>query len=72
MMGIRFGSDEMPIYDFECNQCGLRFEEFVWSDKDLKEIRCPSCNSNDIKREVTSPSSNIGSSYVRRKCTPFS
>ena len=38
----------MPIYEFECEECGLRFEEL--SDGDARSLRCPSCASGRVRR----------------------
>ncbi|HYG60869.1 MAG TPA: zinc ribbon domain-containing protein [Symbiobacteriaceae bacterium] len=32
----------MPMYSFECQQCGKRFEEIVAYDR-RGEVVCPSC-----------------------------
>lgn len=37
----------MPIFDFECEQCGSRFEELVAS---AQEATCPSCASHKTRR----------------------
>jgi putative FmdB family regulatory protein len=33
----------MPIYEFECEECGVRFEELVASD--ATSPACPKCGS---------------------------
>lgn len=40
----------MPIYEYKCEQCNKVFEEFIRTDSDLKNLKCPSCNSNNLKK----------------------
>jgi putative FmdB family regulatory protein len=41
----------MPIYEFECEECGSRFEELVAADAALPP--CPSCASTRIVRLIS-------------------
>ena len=47
----------MPIYEFECRECGARFEELVPAGQTAP---CPQCKSS----EVTSRYSQIGEPRV--------
>jgi putative FmdB family regulatory protein len=52
----------MPIYEFICEHCELRFEELV---RNGDRPRCPECSTNDIRRllssfAVHSASANLG------------
>jgi putative FmdB family regulatory protein len=38
----------MPIYEFECEQCGNRFEELVRSG--TESLACPQCSSTRTRR----------------------
>ncbi len=42
----------MPIFEFSCLQCGLRFEKIQKKDSKLPD--CPSCGSDEIKKEMSS------------------
>ncbi|MEL1265989.1 zinc ribbon domain-containing protein [Pseudoxanthomonas putridarboris] len=45
----------MPIYAFECTQCGHSFERLQkLSDPDPDT--CPSCSAHAVKRQLTAPS----------------
>jgi putative FmdB family regulatory protein len=46
----------VPIYEFECNSCGHRFEELVGSHVGLEveDVRCPECAEGDVERLVSS------------------
>ncbi|HET7484993.1 MAG TPA: zinc ribbon domain-containing protein [Solirubrobacterales bacterium] len=38
----------MPIYEFECEDCGERFEELTSSD--TQALACPACGSKQTHR----------------------
>lgn len=41
----------MPTYEYECEKCGYRFEEFQkMTDEPLKN--CPKCKENGLKRLI--------------------
>ena len=41
----------MPIYEFECRQCGHRFEYLVLHSSPAAE--CPSCRQKDLKQLIS-------------------
>jgi putative FmdB family regulatory protein len=44
----------MPIYEFECEQCGERFEELVAAGAD--DVPCPQCGSTGTRRLLSNVS----------------
>ena len=40
----------MPLYEFECTECGCRFEELVSSYKDVDMVVCAKCGAEELKR----------------------
>lgn len=44
----------MPIYEFECEECGVRFEELVAAG--AEGVACPSCGSRETRRLLSSVS----------------
>ena len=38
----------MPVYEFECEECGERFEELVPSA--TRSLACPACGSERTRR----------------------
>ena len=47
-------STALPIYAFECTQCGHRFDRLQkLSDPDPDT--CPSCGQSTVKRQITAP-----------------
>jgi|YelNatPaOPRAMG01_1025707.scaffolds.fasta_scaffold00770_19 putative FmdB family regulatory protein len=43
----------MPIYEYECQDCGEDFEIFVLSVSKADEVECPKCHSRNIKRKIS-------------------
>jgi len=41
----------MPIYEFECEECGGRFEELMAADA---AVVCPNCSSGSTRRLLSS------------------
>jgi putative FmdB family regulatory protein len=44
----------MPIYEYKCNKCSLKFEEFR-SISDVSQVVCPKCNTSEIQKLVSKP-----------------
>jgi len=44
----------MPIYEFECEECGARFEELVSAGAEA--LVCPSCGSERTRRLLSAVS----------------
>ncbi|MBV8847129.1 MAG: zinc ribbon domain-containing protein [Bryobacterales bacterium] len=40
----------MPIYDFECSDCGERFEALVLRNNTAS---CPKCNSQKLEQQIS-------------------
>ncbi len=40
----------MPIYEYACKSCQGRFEQFVRSPAEEKDVACPTCESRKIER----------------------
>ncbi|AZR73115.1 hypothetical protein BBF96_06785 [Anoxybacter fermentans] len=43
----------MPIYEFTCKSCGHEFEKLCRVDYNLKEIQCPKCGANDVRKRLS-------------------
>lgn len=41
----------MPIYEFECEQCGNRFEDLVSGEK--PDLACPRCGAEHARRLIS-------------------
>ena len=43
----------MPTYEYECRNCGNIFSEVLTvHEHDDKKVRCPKCNSEDVKHVI--------------------
>ncbi len=45
----------MPIFEYQCNQCGEEFERVVFSGEE-RGITCPECRSKDITKKMSATS----------------
>ncbi len=45
----------MPIYEYACAPCGKVFEELVLRKSDEAEVKCPSCGSAEVSRQMSRP-----------------
>ncbi|NOZ05516.1 MAG: zinc ribbon domain-containing protein [Chloroflexi bacterium] len=40
----------MPVYEYCCQECKTKFEEFIRSSGDEEGLTCPTCGSVDIRK----------------------
>lgn len=52
----------MPMYEFQCERCGTRFEELVRSATRIEDVRCPACGTAEVERQVSAAAVGGGSS----------
>ena len=51
----------MPIYEYECENCGNVFQRIYMSPEDRPtEITCPECNSSDVHQLFSPPTVHSG------------
>lgn len=43
----------MPIYEYDCENCGSRFETYQSSMNTEKEVKCPECESDKTRRVLS-------------------
>jgi putative FmdB family regulatory protein len=62
----------MPIYEFECRECGAEFEKIVRKAGAVSEVVCPVCNGRKIDEKVSAFSSMVkgGSTSKSGNCAP--
>ncbi len=42
----------MPIFEFQCEECGEVFEELVLGDK-IKDVKCKKCGSSKVTKLIS-------------------
>lgn len=50
----------MPLYDFECEECGYRDEELLTSAESGLLLECPRCCNESYVRQVSKITVNVG------------
>jgi putative FmdB family regulatory protein len=43
----------MPIFEYQCNDCGYIFDELVLPGQASKIKNCPSCGSKKFKKKIS-------------------
>jgi len=43
----------MPIYEFDCSECGTAFEKLVRRADAVNEVVCPSCGSAKVNEKLS-------------------
>lgn len=41
---------KMPVYSFHCKACGAEFSKFVKTVKEKGQVKCPCCDSQELRR----------------------
>ncbi len=44
----------MPLYAFTCQDCHEPFDKLLRSSLALDEVRCPTCGSPNVKKQLSS------------------
>jgi len=52
----------MPIYEYECPQCGERFEKLQAYSEDGSQLNCPKCQAANPRKLFSSFSARISGS----------
>jgi len=53
----------MPLYEFQCNKCGFKFEDILTFGeheqfRQGKPYNCPNCGEDEVKQIPSKPSFN--------------
>jgi len=54
----------MPLFDYECKNCGNIFEELTSASTPDEEISCPACGKQEAMRLLSAPSIGGGNSLT--------
>lgn len=49
----------MPIFEFQCQECGNPFEELVSSTSAITDLTCPNCGSENIRKKLSTFASKV-------------
>jgi len=62
----------MPIYEFECLECGVEFEKLMRKTEAASEVVCPVCDSLRIDEKISTFASFVkgGSAGSFGGCAP--
>jgi putative FmdB family regulatory protein len=45
----------MPLYEYDCPNCGRTFDKLVRGFSDAGEVDCPNCGGTHAKRKLSMP-----------------
>jgi putative FmdB family regulatory protein len=63
--------EPMPIYEFECRECGKAFEKLVRISSEATEVQCPACGSQKLEEKISSFAAvSNGSTSKAANCAP--
>ena len=60
----------MPLYEFECLDCGAVFEALIMKASETGEVKCPSCGSKKMEEKISSFASVSKNGGSRSDCAP--
>ncbi|HHS96689.1 MAG TPA: zinc ribbon domain-containing protein [Chloroflexi bacterium] len=43
----------MPVYEYRCKKCNVKFEKFVRSLSAQNAVQCPRCGSEEVEKAVS-------------------
>lgn len=61
----------MPIYEYQCSECGKIFEELILSKSDLEGITCKACGSQRVEKVLSGSAVVMGPSATAASCPEF-
>lgn len=44
----------MPLFEFECLECGASFEALVRKAGEISDVKCPACEGRKLEEKVSS------------------
>jgi len=54
----------MPIYEYACEKCQKEFEELLLNSSAAADVRCPGCESPEVRRLLSATAIKTGSGFV--------
>jgi len=64
----------VPIYEYQCQECGEEFEKLVRSISSTPEVECPHCGGKKVKKALSlfGTQSSSSGSLSTSTCAPSS
>ena len=59
----------MPIFDYQCKDCGTTYDIFHKVREVQEDILCPSCNSQNHQRLISAPNFSTGAKASPDQCS---
>ena len=44
----------MPLYEFDCLDCGASFETLLRKAAEISKVKCPACESQELEEKASS------------------
>lgn len=60
----------MPLFEFECPHCHDAFEELVRNPEAVKDVTCPSCGRDGVKKKLSTFAARVGSGSTGAASAP--
>jgi putative FmdB family regulatory protein len=60
----------MPIYEYVCKKCTKHFEVLSTSSNDAETVKCPECESLEVKKTISSSTFRMSSGGPSTPCGP--
>ncbi|MCI5125475.1 MAG: zinc ribbon domain-containing protein [Candidatus Electrothrix sp. AR5] len=60
----------MPIYEYVCKKCTKHFEVLSTSSNDDETVKCPECQSLEVKKTISSGTFRMSSGGSDIPCGP--
>jgi len=54
---MREGGFVMPLYEYQCEQCGDRFERLMSLTEAARRSKCPKCGSKSVRKLMSAVAS---------------
>jgi putative FmdB family regulatory protein len=58
----------MPLYEYRCEDCGRVFELLRRYSEADREVKCPACDSEEVRRQVSTFAASPGASGRAGAC----
>jgi putative FmdB family regulatory protein len=58
----------MPVYEYQCLECGEKFDKLVRSRNSSPEIECPKCGGRKVEKRLSAFGLRISDSISEPVC----